>query len=109
MTTLAGKTVYSALVVRASAIAVLLAVTVSAVWCVDGCIDSLTERTSQSSAHVPDDHESRLPCLCVIPFQTEPFGPGEPAWPLVVPNQALMLPDAPPAPSFDIDHPPRTA
>lgn len=100
---------YSALVVRACAIAVLLAVTVSAVWCVDGCVDPLSARTSQSSAHLPDDDESRPPCICVIPFQTEPLGPGGPAWPLAVPDQAMRLLDVPPAPSFDIDHPPRTA
>jgi len=96
-------------VVRACAIVVLLTVTVSGVWCVDGCVDPQTERTSQSAAHLPDDGESRLPCLCVIPFQTEPLDPGGVAWPLVVPDEALTLSDAPPAPSFDIDHPPRTA
>ncbi len=68
--------VCSAPVVRACAIAV--AVTVSAVWRVDGCVDSLTYRTRQSSAHLPDD-ESRPPCICTIPFQTEPLGPGIPA------------------------------
>jgi len=101
--------VYSALVMRACAIVVLLAVTVSALWCVDGCIDPLSARTGHSSAHMPDEDESRLPCLCVVPFQTEPLGPAGPFWRVLVADQAFALPDAPPAPSFDIDHPPRNA
>jgi len=96
-------------VFRVCAIVVLLTVTVSGVWCVDGCIDPLAARTSPPSAHMPDDDEARLPCLCVIPFQTEPLGPGEPVWLLIVPDQSFTLADAPPAPSFDIDHPPRPA
>jgi hypothetical protein len=100
--------VYSALVVKGCALVVLLAVTVSATWCVDGCVDPLSARTSPSSAHTPDDEESRLPCLCVVPFQTEPLGPAGPFWQLVVADQTLTPFDAPPAPSFDIDHPPRT-
>jgi hypothetical protein len=94
---------------RACAIVVLLAVTVSALWCVDGCIDPLSASTSQSSAHLPDEDESRVPCLGVVPFQTEPLGPAAPFWRVLVADQALALPDAPPAPSFDIDHPPRHA
>ena len=100
---------YSALVVRACAIVVLLAVTVSALWCVDGCIDPVSTRTSHSSAQMPDDDESRLPCLCVIPFQPEPLGPADPFCRVQVADQAFALPDVPPAPSFSIDHPPRTA
>lgn len=100
---------YNAFVVRACAILVLLSVTVSALWCVDGCVDPLAARTSHASAHMPDDAESRLPCLCVVPFQTEPLGSAGPFWRVLVVDQALALPDAPPPPSFDIDHPPRTA
>ena len=100
---------YIALVVKACALVVLLAVTVSAGWCLDGCVDPLSARTSQSSAHVPEDEESRLPCLCVVPFQTEPMGPDRPFCQLVILDQAGALPDAPPAPPFDIDHPPKTA
>jgi len=101
--------VYSALVMRACAIVVLLTVTVSALWCVDGCVDPLATRTGQSSAHMPDEDESRLPCLCVVPFQTEPLGPAGPFWRALVADQAFALPDVPSGPSFDIDHPPRTA
>lgn len=105
----AAPIMYSALVARACAIVVLLAVTVSALWCVDGCIDPLSARASHTSAHIPDEGESRLPCLCVVPFQTEPLGPAGPFWRVLVADQAFALPDAPPAPSFDIDHPPRHA
>ena len=101
--------VYSVLVVKACALVVLLTVIVSAGWCLDGCVDPLSARTSHSSAQVPDHEESRLPCLCVVPFETEPMGPGRPVWQLVIVDQASALPDAPPAPSFDIDHPPRAA
>ena len=109
MTRSAAGIVYSALVMRACAIVVLLTVTVSALWCVDGCVDPLSARTGHPSAQLPDEDESRPPCLCVVPFQAEPLGPAGPFWRVLVADQAFALPDAPPAPSFDIDHPPRTA
>ena len=108
MTRSAAAIVYSALV-RACAIVVLLTVTLSALWCVDGCVDPLSTRTGHPSAQMPDENESRLPCLCVVPFQTEPLGPAGPFWRVLVADQAFALPDAPPAPFFDIDHPPRDA
>lgn len=106
---LGAPTVYSEFVAKVCAIVVLLAVTVSALWCVDGCVDPLSSRTSDASAPMPDQDESRSPCLCVVPFQIEPLGAADPSWRVMVADQAFALPDAPPAPSFDIDHPPRRA
>lgn len=95
-------------VTRSCALAVLLSVTLSAVWCVDGCIDPLAQAGRGVATHDADQGDGRLPCLCVIPFQTEPLGPPHVVWVAKVLNGTPALPTPPPAPSFDIDHPPRT-
>ncbi len=95
---------------RVVATVVLVAVTVSALWCVDGC-GTPWDYSSAASQSAPLDSTdgAKVPCICALPFQGEPAMSLTPQWRSRVTLSRFTPADPPIAPIFGVFHPPRTA
>ena len=95
---------------RLAATVVLIAVSVNAMWCVDGCIDPFASKTPVSSlaTSTSSDTPDVSTCVvCVTPFQKEQSAVLVPVWGLgfVMPVFRAVGPPLPPR--ARIEHPPR--
>lgn len=104
-----------ALMRRFRALAVLLAVSFNAMWCLDGCIDpfALDDPSSTSAAStssdIPDTPEARTCVMCVVPFEREQTAVLVPAWAFGIAVPVFRAVSPPLAPRARIEHPPRAA
>lgn len=95
---------------RLCALIVLAAVSVNALWCVDGCIDPFADHGSYSTGTSnTDTSEATLRCVvCVVPFEQEQAVTMVPTLAFGLQTPAFRPGDAPMAPRARIEHPPRT-